>query len=52
MNPGKLELIELVQKFEVHKRSEGYSERTVEWYQQSPSVPGMAGTEGDVHLPR
>ena len=35
MNPEKLELRELVKKFEVHKRSEGYSERTVEWYQQA-----------------
>ena len=35
MNAEKLELSELVQKFEVHKRSEGLSERTVEWYQQA-----------------
>ena len=35
MNPEKLELSELVEKFEVHKRSEGWSERTVEWYQQA-----------------
>ena len=38
MKSKKLELSELVQKFEVHKRSEGYSERTVEWYQQSLSL--------------
>jgi integrase/recombinase XerC/integrase/recombinase XerD len=35
MNPEKLELSELVDKFLVHKRSEGWSERTVEWYQQA-----------------
>ena len=35
MNREKLELSELVAKFEVHKRSEGWSERTVEWYQQA-----------------
>ena len=35
MNPEKLELSEVVEKFEVHKRSEGCSERTVEWYQQA-----------------
>ena len=35
MNPENLELSELVAKFEVHKRSEGWSERTVEWYQQA-----------------
>ena len=38
MNPEQLELSKLVAKFEVHKRSEGYSERTVEWYQQSLSL--------------
>ncbi len=35
MNPEKLELSELVDKFLVHNRSEGWSERTVEWYQQA-----------------
>ena len=35
MNPEKLELSELVEKFEVHKKSEGLSDRTVEWYQQA-----------------
>ena len=35
MNPEKLELSELIEKFEVHKKSEGLSERTVEWYQQA-----------------
>jgi len=38
MNPQKLELSELAQKLEVHKRSEGFSERTVEWYQQTLAV--------------
>ncbi len=31
----KLELGDLLQKFEVYKRSEDLSERTVEWYQQA-----------------
>ena len=35
MNPEKLELSKLVEKFVVHKKSEGLSERTVEWYQQA-----------------
>ena len=35
MKPEKLELSELVEKFEVNKRSEGLSERMVEWYQQA-----------------
>ena len=35
MNPEKLELSELVEKFVVHKNSERFSERTVEWYQQA-----------------
>ena len=35
MNPKKLDISKLIEKFEVHKRSEGYSERTVEWYQQA-----------------
>ena len=35
MNPKKLDLSKLVEKFLVHKRSEGFSERTVEWYQQA-----------------
>ena len=35
MNPEKLELSELVHKFKIHKRSEGWSEKTVEWYQQA-----------------
>ena len=35
MNPKKLELSKLVEKFLVHKRSKGFSERTVEWYQQA-----------------
>lgn len=39
MNREKLELSELVAKFEVHKRSEGWSERTVEWYQQALALP-------------
>ena len=30
MNPEKLKLSELAQKFEVHKSSEGFSEKTVE----------------------
>ena len=38
MNPEKLELSELVEKFEVHKKSEGLSEKTVEWYQQTLAV--------------
>ena len=38
MNPEELELNKLVQKFEVHKRSEGWSERTVRWYRQTLEV--------------
>ena len=34
MNPGKLELDKLVQRFEVHNKSDGKSERTVEWYNE------------------
>ena len=52
MSPEKLELSELVAKFLVHKRSEGWSERTVEWYQQAlATLPDMAGGGGDVHPP-
>ena len=35
MNPKKLDLSKLAEKFVVHKKSEGLSERTVEWYQQA-----------------
>ena len=34
MNPGILELDKLVQRFEVHNKSDGESERMVEWYGQ------------------
>ena len=34
MNPEKLELGKLAQKFEVHNKSDGKAERTVEWYNE------------------
>ena len=34
MNPGKLELDKLVQRFEVHNKSDGKSNWTVEWYNE------------------
>ena len=35
MKRGKLELSSLVEKFMVYEASEGFSEKTVEWYQQA-----------------
>ncbi len=35
MNAENLELYTLVQRFEVHNRSDGKSDRTVEWYNQA-----------------
>ena len=35
VNKGKLELSELVEQFELHNRSDGKSEKTVRWYNQS-----------------
>ena len=47
MNPEKLELSELVEKFEVHNKSEGKSERTVEWYNQALEIfKGWLKAEG------
>ena len=38
MNTEKLEIIKLAKRFEVHNRSDGKSDRTVEWYNQTVEV--------------
>jgi hypothetical protein len=35
VNKGKLELSELVKRFDLHNRSDGKSEKTLRWYNQS-----------------
>ena len=47
VNKGKLELAELAKQFELHNRSDGRSEKTVRWYNQSLGLfQGWLSSEG------
>ena len=47
VNKGKLELSKLVKQFDLHNRSDGKSEKTIRWYNQSLDLfQRWLGSEG------